>query len=76
MYKLDQISIKYKCKSSQKLCYRDFYNTHNTHDKFKNAVIYKRNGGGGKIRTYVDFRRQIYSLLPLTARPPLREIVR
>src|SRR5947209_3034984 len=30
-------------------------------------------GGGGRIRTYVDIRRQIYSLLPLTARPPLRK---
>src|SRR3954462_15135668 len=29
-------------------------------------------GGGGRIQTYVDVRRQIYSLLPLTARPPLR----
>ena len=29
-------------------------------------------GGGGRIRTYVDVRRQIYSLLPLTTRPPLR----
>src|SRR6476620_10661690 len=29
-------------------------------------------GGGGRIRTYVDVSRQIYSLLPLTARPPLR----
>lgn len=28
-------------------------------------------GGGGRIRTYVDIRRQIYSLLPLTTRPPL-----
>src|SRR5713226_1400569 len=32
-------------------------------------------GGGGRIRTYVDIRRQIYSLLPLTARPPLRKPV-
>ena len=31
-----------------------------------------RHGGGGRIRTYVDVRRQIYSLLPLTTRPPLR----
>ena len=31
-----------------------------------------QNGGGGRIRTYVDVRRQIYSLLPLTTRPPLR----
>ena len=30
------------------------------------------NGGGGRIRTYVDYRRQIYSLLPLTTRPPLQ----
>ena len=30
-------------------------------------------GGGGRIRTYVDIRRQIYSLLPLTTRPPLRD---
>src|SRR5690242_6765165 len=29
-------------------------------------------GGGGRIRTYEDVRRQIYSLLPLTARQPLR----
>jgi len=28
-------------------------------------------GGGGRIRTFVDISRQIYSLLPLTARPPL-----
>ena len=31
----------------------------------------KMRGGGGRIRTYVDIRRQIYSLLPLTTRPPL-----
>ncbi len=31
-----------------------------------------RRGGGGRIRTYVDVRRQIYSLVPLTTRPPLR----
>src|SRR5204863_6391091 len=30
-------------------------------------------GGGGRIRTYVGIRRQIYSLLPLTTRPPLRD---
>jgi hypothetical protein len=29
-------------------------------------------GGGGRIRTYVRVRGQIYSLLPLTTRPPLR----
>jgi hypothetical protein len=29
-------------------------------------------GGGGRIRTYEDVRRQIYSLLPLTTRQPLR----
>src|SRR3954447_1044934 len=29
-------------------------------------------GGGGRIRTYVRCRGQIYSLLPLTTRPPLR----
>src|ERR1700731_5273058 len=32
-------------------------------------------GGGGRIRTYVGIRRQIYSLLPLTTRPPLRDRV-
>src|SRR5271169_4312073 len=32
-------------------------------------------GGGGRIRTYEDVRRQIYSLLPLTARQPLRDCV-
>lgn len=26
-------------------------------------------GGCGRIRTYVDLRRQIYSLVPLTTRP-------
>ena len=29
-------------------------------------------GGRGRIRTYVDVRRQIYSLLPLTTRPPFQ----
>src|SRR5579863_3648802 len=29
-------------------------------------------GGGGRIRTFEDRSRQIYSLLPLTARQPLR----
>src|SRR5262249_29634537 len=29
-------------------------------------------GGGGRIRTFELRRGQIYSLLPLTARPPLR----
>ena len=33
---------------------------------------FRRAGGGGRIRTYEDVRRQIYSLLPLTARQPLR----
>src|SRR5213082_123979 len=33
-------------------------------------------GGGGRIRTYVGIRRQIYSLLPLTTRPPLRDACR
>jgi hypothetical protein len=28
-------------------------------------------GGWGRVRTYVDIRRQIYSLLPLTTRPPI-----
>jgi hypothetical protein len=31
-------------------------------------------GGWGRIRTYVDVRRQIYSLMPLTTRPPIRSI--
>ena len=31
-------------------------------------------GGGGRIRTYVDKCRQIYSLLPLTTRPPHRSV--
>ena len=35
----------------------------------KNRII--RNGGGGWIRTSVLVRGQIYSLLPLTTRPPL-----
>lgn len=29
-------------------------------------------GGESRIRTYVDIRRQIYSLLPLTTRPSLQ----
>ena len=29
-------------------------------------------GGGRRIRTFERIRGQIYSLLPLTARPPLR----
>jgi hypothetical protein len=32
----------------------------------------KRNGGEGRIRTFVGYRRQIYSLLPLATRVPLR----
>src|ERR1700731_974960 len=32
----------------------------------------RRAVGGSRIRTYEDIRRQIYSLLPLTARQPLR----
>ncbi len=31
-----------------------------------------KRGGGGRIRTNVRSRGQIYSLLPLTTRPPLR----
>ncbi len=34
--------------------------------------VNKFSGGGSRIRTYVDIRRQIYSLLPLTARLSLR----
>src|SRR6185312_734365 len=33
-------------------------------------------GGGGRIRTYVDIRQQIYSLPPLTTRPPLHVIAK
>ena len=29
-------------------------------------------GGGGRIRTFERLRGQIYSLLPLTTRPPLQ----
>ena len=36
---------------------------------------HKLYGGGRRIRTYVDIRRQIYSLLPLTARPSLQHIL-
>ena len=39
-----------------------------TRIKFQNGTV---RGGGSRIRTYVDIRRQIYSLLPLTARPSL-----
>lgn len=31
----------------------------------------KKTGAGGRIRTFEDLRRQIYSLLPLAARAPL-----
>lgn len=31
------------------------------------------NGGGRRIRTFVRSRGQIYSLLPLTTRPPLQK---
>ena len=34
----------------------------------------RRNGGEGWIRTSVRLRGQIYSLLPLTTRPPLHEV--
>ena len=39
---------------------------------FHPAPFFPSPGGGGRIRTYVDIHRQIYSLLPLTTRPPLR----
>jgi hypothetical protein len=32
----------------------------------------KKDGGEGRIRTFVGYRRQIYSLLPLATRVPLR----
>ena len=32
-------------------------------------------GGGDRIRTYVHIRDQIYSLTPLTTRPPLHKII-
>ena len=35
----------------------------------------KQDGGRGKIRTFVDISRQIYSLLPLTTRPPIRSML-
>src|SRR3954453_8584472 len=35
----------------------------------------RRNGGEGWIRTSVRLRGQIYSLLPLTTRPPLHEVM-
>ena len=36
-------------------------------------IIYEKDGGEGWIRTSVRLRGQIYSLLPLTTRPPLHE---
>ena len=39
---------------------------------FFNQQLHLSYGGGGRIRTSVDVRRQIYSLLPLTTRPPLQ----
>src|SRR5690349_16879886 len=35
-------------------------------------IIYEKDGGEGWIRTSVRLRGQIYSLLPLTTRPPLQ----
>ena len=35
-------------------------------------IIYEEDGGEGWIRTSVRLRGQIYSLLPLTTRPPLQ----
>jgi hypothetical protein len=43
--------------------------------KFRSGFALCANGGGGWIRTSVRLRGQIYSLLPLTTRPPLREDV-
>ena len=38
------------------------------------AGLIATNGGEGWIRTSVRLRGQIYSLLPLTTRPPLHEV--
>ena len=46
--------------------------TNMTHFDYHQTSFLIHHGGGGRIRTYVDVRRQIYSLLPLTTRPPLR----
>ncbi|CUW39140.1 protein of unknown function [Magnetospirillum sp. XM-1] len=40
------------------------------------ALLGRIFGGGGRIRTSVLIRGQIYSLLPLTARPPLHTVIR
>ena len=52
---------------------RIFYSTQlNLKKLTKKAGLIRFVGGGRRIWTFVRIRGQIYSLLPLTARPPLR----
>ena len=41
-------------------------------DELPTAPPREKNGGWNRIRTYVGVSRQIYSLLPLTTREPIR----
>ena len=75
----DRLELKYidlKCyrKSLKTLCNRGSRCDEVLYRKHGDKIIENVDGGGRKIRTFVDFRRQIYSLLPLTARPSLHII--
>ena len=53
------------------MLYQLSYTRGNPWDGLCRAYPVQRNGhGGGRIRTYVGIRRQIYSLLPLATRAP------
>ncbi len=53
------------------MLYQLSYTRGNPWDGLCRASPVQRNGhGGGRIRTYVGIRRQIYSLLPLATRAP------
>ena len=43
------------------------------HPGYQNLVSGIQNNGGGRIRTFEGVSRQIYSLIPLAAREPLRK---
>ena len=68
---LKYIDLKCERKSLKTLCNRGSHGNEVLYRKHGDKIIENIDGGGGKIRTFVDLRRQIYSLLPLTARPSL-----
>ena len=69
------VYLVYNFQQSQKAKkLHDFYHYNRNSAGSKTLPKYTPNGGGSRIRTYVRKCGQIYSLLPLTARPSLHKV--